>query len=214
MSRTTSQKNHASSTPLILLGAFLFICFAGTAQAFPWPWQSQKPLLDYPHNSNAEYAGYYEDLIRGPIVGIHLGEAYASVAIYRNESVEMIPMKDGSRVIPNVVKFTESEALIGEYLEGDPTHVIFNMERLIGRNFNDVVVRKAIKHFPFKVVDVDNKPRVEIHLKSKTLHFSPEEITAMVLREMKKKADEYLGADTTYAVVSVPADFNDAQRVC
>ena len=214
MSWPKSYTNHASPLPLILLGTFLFICSARTAQAFSWPWQSQKPLLDYSYdNSYAQYPEYPEGVIGSPVVGIYLGATYASVAIYRNKSVEIITNKHGSRVIPNVVTFTKSEPLIGEHLEFDPMHTVYNMERLIGRNFNDFAVYEAIKHFPFKVVSVDNKPRIEVQLKSKS-RFLPEEITAVVLQGIKKKAEEYLEANVTRAVISVPADFNDAQRVC
>jgi heat shock protein 5 len=209
MSQPRSQTNHASSLPLVLFGAFLFICFAGTTQAFPWPWQSQKPLRDYSY-----YMDYAEVETDSTILGIHLGATYASGAIYRNGSVEMIPNKDGRHVIPNVVKFTDGEPLTGYDLEVDPAHTIFNMERLIGRNFNDPVIQEAIEYLPFKVVNVDNEPRIEIQVNSKKLRFSPQEISAIILAEIKKEAEEYLGANVTYAVITVPADFNDAQRVC
>lgn len=211
MSRLCSRTNHVSSLPLILLGAFLFICFAGTTQAFPWPWQSQKTLRDYSYG-----IGYtrYPVEIDSPVLGIHLGATYASGAIYRNGSVEMIPNKDGSRIIPNVVKFTDGKPLTGYDLEVDPAHTIFNMERLIGRKFNDSVVQEAIEHLPFKLVNVDNEPRIEIQVNSKKLSFSPQEISAIILGGIKKEAEEYLGAKVTNAVITVPADFDDAQRVC
>jgi molecular chaperone DnaK (HSP70) len=158
-----------------------------------------------------DYAGVGAD---STILGIHLGATYASGAIYRNGSVEMISNKDGRHVIPNVVKFIDGKPLTGYDLEVDPAHTIFNMERLIGRNFSEPVIHEAIKYLPFTVVNVDNEPRIEIQVNAKKLRFSPQEISAIILDKIKKQAEEYLGTNITYAVITVPGDFNDAQRVC
>merc|ERR1712110_908475 len=89
---------------------------------------------------------------------------------------------------------------------------IFDAKRLIGRLYKDQAVQSDKKFFPFKVIEKQTKPYVEVQVDGKAQSFSPEEISAMVLTKMKKTAEEYLGKDVTHAVVTVPAYFNDAQR--
>lgn len=91
-------------------------------------------------------------------------------------------------------------------------NTIFDAKRLIGRKFNDPIVQSDMKHYPFKVVNVDGKPYISVTVRGETKTFSPEEVSAMVLGEMKKTAETYLGRKVTKAVVTVPAYFNDQQR--
>jgi molecular chaperone DnaK (HSP70) len=84
--------------------------------------------------------------------------------------------------------------------------------RLIGRKFSDKDVTRDTKHFPFKVVNKDGKPTVDVEVNGANKNFSPEEVSAMVLGKMKEVAEAYLGKKVTHAVVTVPAYFNDAQR--
>lgn len=87
-----------------------------------------------------------------------------------------------------------------------------SLRRLIGRKFADKDVQKDAKHFPFKLVEKDGKPTVNVEVQGKPRNFTPEEISAMVLGKMKEVAEAYLGKKVTHAVVTVPAYFNDAQR--
>lgn len=213
MSQPRPRTNHASSLPFILLGISILLCSIGTTQAFPWPWQSQKPLI----SSNAidiDHVPYPEQTETGnQVIGIHLGDTYARVGIFRNDSFEMITNKFGNSIIPNMVNFTDYGPLVGDELEVDSAHTIFGMERLIGRSFDDPVVQDAIEQFPFKIINMDNKPYIEVEAYTQVINYSPEDITTFVLGRMRQLAEEYLGVNIHDAIVTVPVDFNDAQRV-
>ena len=94
----------------------------------------------------------------------------------------------------------------------NPTNTIFDAKRLIGRKYVDSTVQSDMKHWPFKVVDTDSLPKLEVEYKNETKTFTPEEISSMVLTKMKETAEAYLGHDVKDAVVTVPAYFNDSQR--
>lgn len=171
-------------------------------------------VFDPIEDADYAYPAYPDSIESGKtVLGIHLGATYASVAVVRHDSMEMIPNSDGSDVTPNMVKFTDNEILIGEVLEVDSRHTIFDMTRLIGRKFNDRAVQDAIKDLPFRIINVDNRPKIRVELSTKVLEFSPEQITAMVLGKLKKQADEYLRASITDVVITVPVDFDEARRV-
>jgi L1 cell adhesion molecule like protein len=94
----------------------------------------------------------------------------------------------------------------------NPNNTVFDAKRLIGRKFDESTVQSDMKHWPFKVVERDGKPRIQVEFKSETKTFTPEEISSMVLTKMKEIAEAYLGKKVTEAVVTVPAYFNDSQR--
>lgn len=94
----------------------------------------------------------------------------------------------------------------------NPTNTIFAAKRLIGRAFTDPAVTSDRKQWPFEVVNVDSKPKVQVEYKGATRQFWPAELSSMVLAKMKETAEKYLGSTVTDAVVTVPANFNDAQR--
>ena len=94
----------------------------------------------------------------------------------------------------------------------NPTNTVFDAKRLIGRKFEDDVVQRDMKHWPFKVVSDCKKPKLQVDYKCETKTFTPEEISSMILTKMKETAEAYLGQTVTDAVVTVPAYFNDAQR--
>ena len=94
----------------------------------------------------------------------------------------------------------------------NPTNTIFDAKKLIGRKFADSTVQSDMKHWPFRVIDTDSLPKLEVEYKNETKTFTPEEISSMVLTKMKETAEAYLGHAVKDAVVTVPAYFNDSQR--
>mmetsp|Transcript_8347 Transcript_8347/g.14180 ORF Transcript_8347/g.14180 Transcript_8347/m.14180 type:complete len:678 (-) Transcript_8347:111-2144(-) len=158
-----------------------------------------------------------EEEKKGPMIGIDLGTTYSCVGIYKNGRVEIIANDQGNRITPSYVAFTE----IGERLVGDaaknqatinPENTVFDVKRLIGRDYFDKSVQADKKLMPYKIVSSDNKPFVEITSNGKVSKFAPEEISAMILQKMKSTAEAYLGEEVKNAVVTVPAYFNDNQR--
>ena len=155
--------------------------------------------------------------VEGPVIGIDLGTTYSCVGIYKSGGkIEIIPNELGNRITPSYVAFTDEERLVGDAAKNqasiNPTNTVFDVKRLIGRTFDDVHVQRDIKLFPYKVVNRENKPYIEVQVKGESKVFSPEEISAMVLQKMKKIAEEYIGKPVKNAVVTVPAYFNDAQK--
>ena len=112
--------------------------------------------------------------------------------------------------------FTDTERLIGDAAKNqvaiNPTNTVFDAKRLIGRDFNDSSVQSDMKHWPFTVINVGGKPKLEVDYKNEKKVFTPEEISSMVLTKMKETAEGYLGHAVKDAVVTVPAYFNDSQR--
>ncbi|GMC28615.1 unnamed protein product [Saccharomyces cerevisiae] len=149
-------------------------------------------------------------------VGIDLGTTYSCVAHFANDRVDIIANDQGNRTTPSFVAFTDTERLIGDAAKNqaamNPSNTVFDAKRLIGRNFNDPEVQGDMKHFPFKLIDVDGKPQIQVEFKGETKNFTPEQISSMVLGKMKETAESYLGAKVNDAVVTVPAYFNDSQR--
>ncbi|KAK8538227.1 hypothetical protein V6N12_044362 [Hibiscus sabdariffa] len=153
----------------------------------------------------------------GTVIGIDLGTTYSCVGVYKNGHVEIIANDQGNRITPSWVAFTDSERLIGEAAKNqaavNPERTIFDVKRLIGRKFEDKEVQRDMKLVPYKIVNKDGKPYIQVKIKDgETKVFSPEEISAMVLTKMKETAEAFLGKKIKDAVVTVPAYFNDAQR--
>ncbi|KAH7101387.1 heat shock protein 70 family [Auriculariales sp. MPI-PUGE-AT-0066] len=153
----------------------------------------------------------------GPIIGIgKLFLAYSCVAVALGNKVEIIVNDQGNRITPSWVSFNENERLIGDAAKhafhSNPQNTVFDAKRLIGRHFSDSEVHEDAKNWPFKVVDRNNKPLVEVEYRNETRQFGPEEISAMVLTKMKETAEAFLGRPVSRAVITVPAYFNDAQR--
>ncbi|KAL0299699.1 UNVERIFIED_CONTAM: Luminal-binding protein 5 [Sesamum radiatum] len=153
----------------------------------------------------------------GTVIGIDLGTTYSCVGVYKNGHVEIIANDQGNRITPSWVGFTDNERLIGEAAKNqaavNPERTIFDVKRLIGRKFEDKEVQRDMKLVPYKIVNKDGKPYIEVKIKDgETKVFSPEEVSAMILTKMKETAEAYLGKKIKDAVVTVPAYFNDAQR--
>jgi len=147
-------------------------------------------------------------------IGIDLGTTYSCVGVFQNGVCEIIANADGERTTPSYVAFTSSENLCGQSAKSQAAmntgNTIYDAKRLLGRKFSDPTVQSDLKHYTFKVIpDADDKPMIQLD-DGKTLY--PEQISAMVLTEMKKTAESYLGKKVTKAVITVPAYFNDSQR--
>jgi len=152
----------------------------------------------------------------GSVIGIDLGTTYSCVGVYKGGRVEIVANDQGNRITPSYVSFTDTERLIGDSAKNiatsNPERTVFDAKRLIGRKFTDKEVQRDMKMFPFKVIDKESKPCVEVEMSDGKKVFQAEEISAMVLTKMKTTAEEFLGKTVTHAVVTVPAYFNDAQR--
>lgn len=138
------------------------------------------------------------------------------MGVWQNGRVEIIANDQGNRTTPSYVAFTDTERLVGDAAKNqvamNPQNTVFDAKRLIGRSFHDSSVKSDMAHFPFKVVDHNGKPKVQVQFKGETKEYFPEEISSMVLVKMKETAEAYLGQPVKRAVITVPAYFNNAQR--
>src|SRR6187431_1442014 len=150
----------------------------------------------------------------GKIIGIDLGTTNSCVAVMEGGKPKVIENSEGSRTTPSVVAYTDS----GEILVGAPAkrqavtnakNTIYAVKRLIGRKFEEKEVQKDISLMPYKIVKADNGD-AWVEVRGEKL--APQQISAEILRKMKKTAEDYLGEKVTDAVITVPAYFNDAQR--
>ncbi len=150
----------------------------------------------------------------GKIIGIDLGTTNSCVAVMEGDTPKVIENSEGARTTPSVVAFTkEGEILVGQSAKRqavtNPENTLFAIKRLIGRRFDDDVVKRDQDIVPYKIVKADNGDAwVEVNGKK----MAPQEISAKVLQKMKKTAEDYLGEPVTEAVITVPAYFNDSQR--
>jgi heat shock protein 5 len=154
----------------------------------------------------------------GTVIGIDLGTTYSCVGVYKNGRVEIIANDQGNRITPSYVAFTDKERLTGDSAKNqatsNPLRTVYDVKRLIGRNFGDRSVQKDKKLVSYNIVSKEGKPYVSVEMKDgeKAKVFSPEEISAMILTKMKETAEAFLGKTVKNAVVTVPAYINDAQR--
>merc|ERR1712012_456504 len=115
-------------------------------------------------------------------IGIDLGTTYSCVGVWQHGKVEIIANDQGNRTTPSYVAFTDTERLIGAAAKNqvvmNPTNTSFDAKRLIGRKFDDSTVQSDRKHWPFKVVQLDGKPKLEVEYKNETKRFTPEEVSS------------------------------------
>jgi len=150
----------------------------------------------------------------GKIIGIDLGTTNSCVAIMEGGKPKVIENAEGDRTTPSIIAYTkDGETLVGQPAKRqavtNPENTLFAIKRLIGRQFQDEVVQKDIKMVPYKITKADNGDAwVQVNGED----MSAPQISAQVLKKMKKTAEDYLGEEVTEAVVTVPAYFNDSQR--
>jgi molecular chaperone DnaK len=149
-----------------------------------------------------------------PIVGIDLGTTNSLVAFMRGEEPVIIPGEDGSNLVPSVVALDENDrTVVGnaarKYLIETPERAVYSIKRLMGRGVEDV--QDELKLFPFRLAD-DLQPGEVLRIKLGDKTFTPPEISAFILRRLKRNAERFFGTAVTKAVITVPAYFNDAQR--
>ena len=150
----------------------------------------------------------------GKIIGIDLGTTNSCVSVLEGGKPRVIENAEGGRTTPSVVAYTDdNEILVGQSAKRqavtNPQNTLFAVKRLIGRSFDDDVVQKDIKMVPYKIVKAESG---DAWVQVKEDKMAPPQVSAEVLRKMKKTAEEYLGEPVTQAVITVPAYFNDAQR--
>ena len=150
----------------------------------------------------------------GKIIGIDLGTTNSCVAVLEGDKTKVIENAEGDRTTPSIIAYSaEGETLVGQSAKRqavtNPDNTLFAIKRLIGRRFEDDVVQKDIKMVPYNIAKADNGD-AWVEVKGEKL--APPQISAEVLKKMKKTAEDYLGESVTEAVITVPAYFNDSQR--
>lgn len=147
------------------------------------------------------------------IIGIDLGTTNSCVAILENGVAKVIENSEGARTTPSIIAYTKDEILVGATAKRqavtNPQNTIYAAKRLIGRKFEEKEVQKDIGLMPYKIVKADNG---DAWIQAGDQQLAPPQISAEVLRKMKKTAEDYLGQSVTKAVITVPAYFNDSQR--
>ncbi len=150
----------------------------------------------------------------GKIIGIDLGTTNSCVAVLEGGKPKVIENSEGARTTPSVVAFaSDDQVLVGQSAKRqavtNPTDTLFAVKRLIGRKFDDQVVKRDIDMVPYNIVKADNG---DAWVEAKGNKMAAPEISARVLMKMKKTAEDYLGEEISEAVITVPAYFNDSQR--
>ena len=150
----------------------------------------------------------------GKIIGIDLGTTNSCVAVLDGDKARVIENAEGDRTTPSIIAYTnDGETLVGQSAKRqavtNPENTLFAIKRLIGRRFEDKEVQRDIDIMPYKIVKADNG---DAWVESKGDKMAPPQISAEVLKKMKKTAEDFLGEEVTGAVITVPAYFNDSQR--
>ena len=147
------------------------------------------------------------------IIGIDLGTTNSCVAVVENGTPKVIENSEGARTTPSIVAYTDAEVLVGAPAKRqavtNPKNTIYAAKRLIGRKFKEQAVQKDIDLMPYQIMEASNG---DAWVRANDKELAPPQISAEVLRKMKKTAEDYLGHEVTQAVITVPAYFNDSQR--
>ena len=149
----------------------------------------------------------------GKIIGIDLGTTNSCVAVLDGDQPRVIENAEGERTTASVIAYTDGETLVGQPAKRqavtNPTNTLFAIKRLIGRRFEDEEVQRDIEIMPYKIVKADNG---DAWVEAQGQQMAAPQVSAEILKKMKKTAEDFLGEEVTGAVITVPAYFNDAQR--
>jgi molecular chaperone DnaK len=147
------------------------------------------------------------------VIGIDLGTTNSCVAVIENGTPKVIENSEGARTTPSIVAYANDEILVGASAKRqavtNPKNTIYASKRLIGRKFQEQAVQKDIELMPYEIMESKNG---DAWVRANDKELAPPQISAEVLRKMKKTAEDYLGSEVTQAVITVPAYFNDSQR--
>jgi len=147
------------------------------------------------------------------VIGIDLGTTNSCVAVVENGTPRVIENSEGARTTPSIVAYTDDEILVGASAKRqavtNPRNTVYAAKRLIGRKFEEREVQKDIDLMPYEIIKASNG---DAWIRAKDKELAPPQVSAEVLRKMKKTAEDYLGHEVTQAVITVPAYFNDSQR--
>jgi len=147
------------------------------------------------------------------VIGIDLGTTNSCVAVVENGVTRVLENAEGARTTPSIVAYTDAEVLVGAPAKRqavtNPKNTIYAAKRLIGRRFEEEAVQKDRDLMPYTILKADNG---DAWIEANGERMAPPQVSAEVLRKMKKTAEDYLGHDVTQAVITVPAYFNDSQR--
>ena len=166
-----------------------------------------------PRRSYVRTAGVFKDM--GDIIGIDLGTTNSCVSVMEGKNPRVIENAEGARTTPSIIAFSkDGERLVGmaarRQAVTNPTNTFYAVKRLIGRSFDDPLVKDIQKLVPYKLVKADGSDDVWVESQGKK--YSPSQIGSMVLVKMKETAEAFLGRTVSKAVITVPAYFNDKQR--
>jgi molecular chaperone DnaK len=149
----------------------------------------------------------------GKIIGIDLGTTNSCVAVLEGGKPRVIENLEGDRTTPSIIAYTDDEILVGQPAKRqsvtNPNNTVYAVKRLIGRKFSDDVVQKDIQMVPYKIVGAENG---DAWVEARGNKLAPQQVSAEILKKMKRTAEDYLGESVTEAVITVPAYFNDSQR--
>ena len=144
------------------------------------------------------------------IVGIDLGTTNSLIAYMDKGTPRVIPNPEGVAKVPSIVGMTDNGLIVGDsakaHLTRDPSRTIYSVKRFMGKGLADVT--DELKYFPYSLHEKNGVIRIEVGEKT----FSPPQVSAMILKELKRRAEEFLKEDISKAVITVPANFNDSQR--
>lgn len=178
------------------------------------------PVISFSSSSSSSSSSKPSHTELAPAIGIDLGTTYSCVSVMQDGKPHVIANDMGERTTRSIVSFADGERLVGSsassYLASDPETTIYGAKRLIGKTIEDSSIADDLLQWPFKVssetVSGQNQARIQIDHNGSQHLFAPEQISAMVLENLRKSASQYLGKQVTRAVITVPAYFNDAQR--
>ena len=163
------------------------------------------------------------DLYDDSPFGLDIGMSFCCFGVFKNGGVEIIPNKEGERTTPSIITILDENSILRgeetmEYLVKNYDSTIYNIKRFIGRDLNDEKIKEELKkeNFPFKIISnkENNSSLIEVNKNNKIIQFTFEEISSFIIGKMIESAEEYLKKKVKKLVITVPANFNDAQRNC